>query len=724
MWAEGRTVGKNSPVVLEFYGAKQTTLPMNFNAVPFARLLAPLVLGILFGEISGLENPVSAILLIAATCFLGFFAFQKFRVATQNWFGSLAIVALFLLGWQLVFFENEKNAADHFSKIKLENEAQFFVAKLDEPLSRTAKKLRARCQIQAIGTAPDSLKNCSGNLLIYIDTTHAGAGFEYGDLLILKGKFQRVPPPRNPSGFNYQQYLHFQNIHYQSFISKNDLQRLPENRANPIWKMAYDSRDRFLKILKKHFPTTDEYAVASALLIGYKTDLSDEIKNAYVETGSMHALAVSGMHVGGLYLPLAYFFRRFHRKNRARRVLEPLISLLVIWGFTFVTGASSSVMRAAAMFTIIIIGRALRRDVNIYNVLAASAFILLLWNPYFLFDAGFQLSYAAVVGIVFLGKKFLQKWHPPRGLGWAWETVAVGFAAQIATLPISLYYFHQMPLYFWLSGLVVVPLGMGILWAGMVLFLIDGLVPVVAFWLGKAMFWVIFFMNKGIFFIQKLPGSLIEGISFGLFAAVLLYFLTASLAGFWLERRSKWLVASLGCFAFLAGDHAIGRFFEQKTRKITVFSIAGKSLVDFQAGEKLVSITDSISEKDLGFAVDKSKRVGAANVFFEKDTSFQTENLFYAPPFAQFFDKKIVVIGPDFSLPKIENIEPIAVDFVVFRQNPTVKIEEILEQFPCRAFIFDGSNSFYKIKKWSADCAERGIEFHDLRKEGAFVFDL
>ena len=153
---------------------------------------------------------------------------------------------------------------------------------------------------------------------------------------------------------------------------------------------------------------------------------------------------------------------------------------------------------------------------------------------------------------------------------------------------------------------------------------------------------------------------------------------------------------------------------------MTVFSIAGKSLVDFQAGENLVSLTDSISEKDLSFAADRSKRTEAKRVFWESDTCFQAKNLFYAPPFIQFFDKKIVIIGPGTQLPKSENAEPVPVEFVIFRQNPAVEIDQVMTLFPCRAFIFDASNSYPKTKKWSADCTTLDLRFHDLRKEGAF----
>ena len=697
---------------------------MNYHAYPFFRLLVPLAAGIVFAEFFATNNGIPTILLMAALGILGFLSFQKIRFEAPFLFGVSASVLLFLLGWQLVFCKNEVNAIDHFSKKILAYDEPFFVAKLDEPLARTTKKFRARCTVQAIGSSADSMQKCSGNILVYLDTALVGQGLNYGDLLVLRGKIQPIPPPRNPGGFNYQQYLHFQNIHYQAFISKNDLQRLPTNHGNPIWKWTYRCQTHFLKILQKHFPTTDEYAVASALLIGYKSDLSDEIKNAYVETGSMHALAVSGMHVAGIYVPLAFLFGRFSKKNRARRLLEPLISLLAIWGFTFITGASASVMRAAVMFSIFILGRAFRRDAEMYNVLAGSAFLLLLFNPFLLFDAGFQLSYAAVIGIVFFGRRFLRLWHPPRGLGWAWETVAMGFAAQLATLPISLYYFHQMPSYFWLSGILVVPLGMVILWAGMVLFFIDALVPAVAFCLGKAMFWVILGMNWGIFAIQKLPGSLVQNIEFGLAAAVLAYFLIAAATKFWLERRPKWLLASLGCFALLAANRDFDRFSAQKTRKMTIYSIAGKSLVDFQSGENLVSLTDTISETARSFAVDKSKRGHISSIFWEKDTVCRWENLLYEPPFLQFYDKKIVVIDPKTKFSKNTDSEPIPVDFVVFRQNPRVKISEVLAQFPCRAFVFDASNSFFNLKKWTNDCADYQIECHDLRREGAFQLDF
>ena len=267
---------------------------------------------------------------------------------------------------------------------------------------------------------------------------------------MLKSQLERVKSPKNPDAFDFKQYLHRQNVHYQLFTTADNISIIAERRGNPIQQLAVDWQKRLLLILKKHLTTDREFAVGSALLLGYRDAVGEDVKNAYVQTGSMHILAVSGMHILLIFNGLQFIFKKYKSGNRRFRWTKAILSLILIWLFALITGLGASVLRAAVMATFMAIGQSMKRRGNGYNVLAASAFVLLLWNPMLLFDVGFQLSYLCVIGIMYFYPK-IQKLviSDYKIVNWTWDALAIGFAAQLVVTPLSLYYFHQFPTYFW-----------------------------------------------------------------------------------------------------------------------------------------------------------------------------------------------------------------------------------------------------------------------------------
>ena len=201
--------------------------------------------------------------------------------------------------------------------------------------------------------------------------------------------------------------------------------------------------------------------VASALLLGYRENLDKELVKSYASAGAMHVLAVSGLHVGILYLLLTRIFSFLKKVKKVKNGKFILTILIVsfLWFYAIMTGLSASVMRATTMFSFIVIGNELlNRKTSIYNTLAVSAIILMIINPFIVYQVGFQLSYVAVVGIVYLQPKlnrlFYSRYKLVRGV---WAITCVSLAAQIATFPLSLHYFHQFSTYFFISNLIVIP---------------------------------------------------------------------------------------------------------------------------------------------------------------------------------------------------------------------------------------------------------------------------
>jgi competence protein ComEC len=698
---------------------------MNHRYTPYLRFIVPFLLGLAVG--GQIDEPVpnlGPILLFGAFLAL-VLAIRKIPYRYRWVFGAYLHVLLFFAGYFHCVAHNELRRPGHFSE-KITAGAQYVIGTVYQAPSH-GTKLKVPLRVEAIGASPDSMETGVGNILLFLDISPDTDSIRYGDRLGIYASIRPCEPPKNPYAFDYRRYLHFQNIHYQAFVKPESLTLLSRNHGNALWRAAYSSRDRLLALLRKHFPTQDEYAVASALLVGYTDDLSEDLLLAYKETGSMHALAVSGTHIGMLYVGLMFLLARFRFKGRWR-LLETILILLAIWGFTFLTGATASVLRASVMFSTYLLGKAFRRDASAWNVLPASAFGLLLYNPYFLFDVGFQLSYAAVAGMVFFYARFYKMFPPLQR--WADEclkVLLVGTAAQLGTLPLCLYYFNQFPVYFWLSGWIVVLGGAIFLWGGAMLVILDSVIPTLADWLGTALFYMLWGMNKIIFFIQLLPGSVIANIWIAGWVAAVLYVCIALLGSLIVYRKARFLMGLIGILALLGIYRITTLSAKSRRQKIVVYHLNKQSLIDFWDGGKVFSLSDTLLPRKEMFAAQANRVTGAmiqkTTLYFSADTLFSIDNLLIDWPFIQFFDKKMILL--DHALPDLSpGNTHLKADVLLLCKNPKVTIAECRKHFSFQWVVFDASNSQWQTERWQQECENAGWTYHDVRSQGAWVWTL
>lgn len=695
---------------------------MNLRNIPFLRLLLPFLAGLALG--GWLDRPLPGLgwALTLGTGLVLLLANRGYAHGRRWQFGLAVYGVLLLAGYAHIVWHNELLRPDHFAH-RIQKPLVFVGTVYDAPAK--GARLKVPLHIEAAGATADSLRACSGNVLLFLEIDSSNLSIRYGDRLAVRAQVRPTEPPKNPHVFDYRRYLHFQNIHYQAFVRPDSLRVLSVGHGHAVWRAAFFCRERLLGLLRAHFPTTDEYAVASALLVGYKDDLSDDLRAAYTETGSMHALAVSGTHVGFLYVGLLLALKRLRWRGALGRWTQTVVILLAIWAFTFLTGATASVLRASVMFSTFLLGRGLYRDASIWNILAGSAFGLLLLNPYFLFDAGFQLSYAAVGGMVFFYPR-LQKLAParlPYGLGEGWKVLLIGVAAQLGTLPLSLYYFHQFPCYFWLAGWVVVLGGAVFLWGGAFLVFLDWLSPTLAGWLGQALYGLVWGMNRLILGIQELPGSVISGVWLPGWAAAVSYACLGTFAAALLTRRAGWLLACLGLFFSLGAARAWRAFGRLEQGQVAVYHLNKQQLVDFFDGEKCVSLADSATPRQILFTAQANRWSAGirADSAVGRGAGFQRSNLFVQPPFIQFFQQKIALID-DARWVETGRPPPVPVDVLVLSRNAPVKIADCLRRFPCRLVVLDASNSWKRAEQWKTECRTLGLSCHDVREQGAWVW--
>ncbi|MET3113519.1 competence protein ComEC [Pedobacter sp. CG_S7] len=358
---------------------------------------------------------------------------------------------------------------------------------------------------------------CQGRLLVTLNAgKHKPITLNYGDELILPAHYRAVETPQNPSEFDYKAWLATQNIHYQVYMNQQDAILTGQNRGNTLIAFALTLRLQQIEHLKKLIVDQEAFSVASTLILGYRADLSKETLAAYSKTGTIHALSVSGMHVGIIYIVLMWSLR-FMNRSTLLKILKAILIIALIWFYALVTGFSPSVLRSAIMLTCFIIAKTGRKRTNSYNILAFSAFILLVYQPFLLFDVGFQLSYLAVFGLIYLQPLLYNLLYFKYTLAdKLWQFTALSLAAQLATFPLSVYYFHQFPVYFLLSNLFIM------LPASLMMYLGLSMLLFRLYFLAPLLEWVINLTNTGLKWIASLPFSTISAIWWNKTALILL----------------------------------------------------------------------------------------------------------------------------------------------------------------------------------------------------------
>jgi competence protein ComEC len=587
--------------------------------------------------------------------------------------GYVGLLAIFLFGFARVGFH-----VDDRKKIKTD----FYQV----TLTRYAEERENSWRIEA--------EFNKGNILLYFPKVKFKEPFHYGDVLLIRGTPSLVKPPTNPGEFNFQRHLYFKNIHYQHYVV--DAKLIDSDRGNPFISSAIKVRLWSDQQLKKYVHGDREQATASALVLGVTDGLDSDLLLAYSQTGAMHVLAVSGLHVSIIYWIILLLGKPVEKLRSGKAILA-VGSVVLLWIYAFVTGWSPSVLRAVMMFTFVALARPWKQSTNIYNTMAASAFCLLIYDPFFLMSVGFQLSYIAVFGIVFIHPHLYTLWEPRnRILDEIWKVTSVSVAAQIATVPISLFYFHQFPNYFLIANLLVIPASFVVLVAGLAVLPL-AIVPILAKAVGFILQWTIYLMNSIILIIGDLPFAVIRGIYLDGTQALLLAGITSGVLFCMIFKNIRWLWMSFAftiCFSVIDWIHLNNVV---TGNHITVYNIPKKTALD------LISHNQSISYGEFNPFHMSANRVqlGATTIKQTSDSLISWKGL-------------RILVG----CKKIPINIP--VDILIISNNSVDSIPPI----KCRKVIIDSSNSFYLAERLLRQPVPADIEVYSVLHKGAFQFSF
>ncbi len=634
-------------------------------------------------------------LLILVASILLLLSIFKNRVVTT----ILSFGIFFFVGVSSVYFNNDRNYNNYYKKYLVKNSLVTF--KVSKVLKPSIYNDKYEVEVVKIDS-----KSTIGNILLNVKKDSANSSLKVDELIISKAVFKELMSPLNPYQFNYKSYLAKQGMYQQLFVDSDEYKSLGYGNSS-LKGLAARCRTKIQKSLLKYNFKNDELGVINALLLGQRQDISKELTTDYQKAGAIHILAVSGLHVGVILLILSFLFKPIERlKNGA--FLKAFLIVLVLWAFAFIAGLSASVVRAVTMFTFLAIGLSFHKKNVVFFSLISSLFFLLIAKPMFLFDVGFQLSYLAVFGIIWIQPKLYAVWKPKfKMVDFFWQLFTVSIAAQVGVLALSIYYFQQFPTLFLLSNLVIVPCLMYILIGGVLVFLL-ALLNLLPQFFADIYGSVISLMNGFVSWISMQEQFLLKEISISLIMMVSIYVFIFSGVQFLIHRKAKKLLYFVLAIFILQIIFLYELKENNDQKELIIFHKSRKSVIGERIGKRLF-LQHNLDT--LNFKNDYSLKSYRISEKIEQIHQATFNN------FINFQNKNILIVD-SLGVYKIKGlVKPI----VVLQNSPKINLLRLLQHLDPIQIVADGSNYRSDINRWEIICAKQDVPFHYTGDKGAFI---
>ena len=610
----------------------------------------------------------------------------------------ISLVLFFFVGVFSVFLNDDRNYNTYYNNYLENNSSVIFkVKKVLKPGFYYDKYEVDVTQVNA--------RKSIGTVLLNIQKDSLSAKLKVDDRINAKPLFKELIPPLNPGQFDYKFYLSKQGIHHQILLENNQFLKL-ETRSVSLVGLSARFRSLIQESLKEYHFKKDELAVINALLLGQRQNISKELITDYQRAGAIHILAVSGLHVGIILLILNQLFKPLERLKKGK-ILKTILIVLLLWMFAFIAGLSASVVRAVTMFTFLAVGQSFQRKNVVAFSLIASMFFLLIVKPMFLFDVGFQLSYLAVFGIIWVQPKLYKVWKPTfKIIDKFWQLFTVSIAAQVGILPLSIYYFHQFPGLFIASNLVIIPF-LGIILIGGVLVIFLSLINFLPQFFATFYGAVISLMNRFVSWISFQEEFLLKEISISFLMMISWYIFILLGAQFFINKKAKKLIYFLMSILLVQGILLFQKSKNNHQKEVIIFHKSRHAIIGKRVGEKLFLQHDLDSLKFINDSSLKSYRIEEVNEV--QQTNFNH--------LLQFSSTTILLID---SLGSYQ-LKGLKKPIVVLQYSPKINLKRMIKLLKPTQIIADGSNYKSSVLRWGITCREENVPFHYTGKNGAFI---
>ncbi|MBQ4475415.1 MAG: ComEC/Rec2 family competence protein [Bacteroidales bacterium] len=696
---------------------------------PFIRLTIPLIVGIVLALLLPMPQWVGWSLLgLSAVCFVVFKHIPKYNIALAT--GISVNVFLVAVGLLLASFNVEGEAKDTLAGYK-----GFVIGEVADDPKIKENNVSLEINVSAIRDGDEWLET-SGRTLLYLEKDSASVLLRTGDRIVFSPELSGIENKGNPEEFDYRKYLAYNMIFSSDYLAGDDW-RLVDDEAVGFRPKLSRLRMKLVGLLRDFGLSDDELGVMSAMTMGYSDILSDEIRHAYSSAGAMHILAVSGLHVGIIYGIIVFLLSFI--KNDKLNWLKVLITITLIWLYALFTGLSPSVLRASLMFSLMSLGKLQKNSPGSLNAVFASMFILLVINPYNLVNIGFQLSYSAVIGIIILQPRLYAIFEVKnKFLDWIWSLTTVSVAAQLATMPLCFYYFHQFSNYFLLTNYVMIPISTIAIWTCFIFFAVSW-IPYISTAVAYCLSWLAKAMNYACLTIEGLPFSTAQDIYIDIPQMILLFaIIVLFVTFFFFTKRYRHLFAAVAMCVILAATNLWQSVEASSQKTLVVYNISKTTAINIIDGTDNIMFAnlDSIQPEKIEFTaknnwlkkgLDREKYVnlssGKENLL-STITTIDNRKVFFKHKFIDYDGLKLYVLDDNFMPIDDESFGKVDVDYVVLADSPYVTLEEVAEHFNFKKIIIASSNSISRCEAWNAEKVALGYDVHDVRTDGAFIVTI
>lgn len=675
---------------------------MKILQFPIVRICFWFILGIIAAYYCPLKVKYVFWLLAISTIIFGCFLFQSYQKFEQKKPFSISLYFLFfVIGITTTLVHNNTFRETHYThnRINFDSIHKIQVTVI-EKLKNTTNNNRYITEVTQIDN-----KITSGKILLNLKKDSITEAFIVGTRLMIEEQLVRNFKPNNPNQFDYGKYLETKGIYAQLFLETSQI-KISNHIDKNIWYYTSIFRNKIIQNLEKSGFKKEELAVISALILGQQQDISPEVLRDYQYAGAVHILSVSGLHVGFILLFITFLLKPLP-KNKYGNFIRLTVILVSLWLFALIAGLAPSVVRSAAMFSFVAIGMFLNRETNIYHTMLVSLFLILLVEPLFLFDIGFQLSYIALFFILWLQPILKSIWQPKNKItAYFWDIITVSFAAQIGAMPLSIYYFHQFPGLFFVTNLVLIPC-LSIIMAIGVLLMILAYFDFVPLFLSKIVELSITFTNSYIKWIASIEAFVIKDIPLSFSLLIASYFIVfTSIIWFKKPNFTKMIIALVSVLIFQILFVTTNWQYEDKNELI-VFNAKRSTIIGERMGKKVTLCTNDTLREN-GFEKKMIQSYVTAN-FCEINKFKSITNTIY------FNNNKILII--DKSSIYNNTMNP---DIIILRDSPKVNLERLLSYIKPKIIIADASNYKSYITAWKLTCTKEKIPFHSTYEKGFY----
>lgn len=692
-------------------------MEINWRLYSFVRIVLVYMIGIVIADFFRLDWLYVSVFLGISTlaAIIGGYAVGKPQRGTYE--SGILLMVFCGLGMLRYSVNDPRLSNSHFSSY--ENATSWSGTIIEYPKTRTRTK--AIVSLHTICKGADCF-DTKGDVLVYFPKGDSAViSLEPGTDIVFAGKIKEVAESANPMTFDFKSYLYYRKIHYQTLIKETtDYQILSYDNLPFVYLIAHKARAKLLEVLKHYVLENQKYAVASAMMLGYRNQLDSDLYQKFTNSGAVHVLAVSGLHVG-IVCSIFYFALSFWKgKSNRVKITKFIILFMVVWSYAIMSGAAPAVVRASMMFTILMVGHFWFDYFKIYNVMAFSALLMLIVNPYLLYQASFQFSFVSLGSIVFFQPiigKLVQPQSPIMKFVWNMSNIAI--AAQVLVFPITVYFFHKFPSYFIITGIFAVPAALVILYLGLGLFIFHFLAYPIAAFIGYFVNLMLNIFIGLIHYIDAMPLSNIEGIWISIFEMMILYVLLFSLMAYVFSRSKRGLmgVGIATClFVF-----SMGYTHYEASNKYTliVYDSYKGSLIDIVANKNIYTFqSEKLEGQDLSYVAknyrDFTKYQKLDNLF--KIANY-TSDIKVSYNIAQVNGKQIALIR------NASDYLTNDVDIVIFYDGAKLNPLAFQNLKPNTTIILDTTIDRYNRVEWEYFCRENNLDFRSSQGK-AVILDL